>query len=171
MNITCVSYMPTGDCENITLFYDYPVKFALNTSRAVDISYYQNTADVFHNELQALNPPKRCLELLEQFVCRWAFATCDPAFNASVIQRVCKRGCDILSTIVCPETWETVIAQSSNLNFMVLDPPACDSLPYANGGDAPDCTDPTDGGMYISVLFLLQINSCFCMCSSTSTGV
>lgn len=29
---------------------------------------------------------------------------------------------------------------------MALDPPACNDLPYANGGDAPDCSDPTDGG-------------------------
>ena len=147
MNIICVSYSPTGQCENMTLIYDHPVKFAINSSRATDISSYQNTADQFFTVIDDLNPPRKCLELLERVLCRWTFATCDPAFNVSVMQPICRRGCDILSTFVCPGTWDTIIDQSSNLNFLVLQAPNCDGLPNPNGGDAPDCTDPTDGGI------------------------
>lgn len=147
MNITCVSYTPTGRCENMTLLYDHPVKFAVNTSRATDISSYQETADLFFTIIDTLDPSRKCLELLERVMCRWVFATCDPAFNVSVLQQICRRGCDILSTIVCPDIWDTVIDQASNINFMVLNAPACDDLPDPNGGDAPDCTDPTDGGI------------------------
>ena len=94
-----------------------------------------------------LNVHKKCSELLEHFICRWLFTTCDPAFNASVVQHICRRGCDILSTIVCPTAWNLVRSQSSNINFMAVDPPNCDDQPVANGGDVPDCTDPTDGGV------------------------
>ena len=146
MGITCVSYIPTGPCRDILSMYDHPVKFAVNSSRAFNISDYQETANRFLGVLDVLNPPKQCFNVLQRFICHWVFATCDPAFNVSVNQHICRRGCEILSTFVCRSAWRTVIEQRSNLVFGVVDPPDCENRDYTNGGEAPDCIDPSDGG-------------------------
>ena len=144
--ISCVSYTPTGPCRDLLLTYDHPVKFVVNTSRGANISVYQGTVNTFFGVLDTLDPPKQCLIVLQRFICHWLFSTCDPAFNVSVNQHICRRGCEILSTFVCREAWSTVIGQRNIIDFGVVDPPNCMERSFANGGDAPDCIDPADGG-------------------------
>jgi len=146
-NIDCVSYEPTGLCSEVLSMYDHPVQLAVNTS-SQNISLNQGTADIFLRILQSLDSHKQCSNVLKAFICHWVFATCDPAYNVSVHQQICQRGCDILSTIVCPDTWNRVITQRSILNFRGFQPPDCSDQLFSNGGEAPDCIDPTDGGKH-----------------------
>ena len=146
-NIDCVSYTPTGPCSESLSVYDHPVQLSLNTSsQTSNISFNQRTADLYLGILRMLDPHKKCSDVLKAFICHWVFATCDPAYNVSVNQQICRRGCEILSTIVCPETWNIVITQQSILDFRGLGPPNCSDQLYSNGGEVPDCIDPTDGG-------------------------
>lgn len=151
-NVSCQPYTPTGRCKDVLLMYNnpWPVKVVVNTSRAPNISFYQKTADKFFEVLTLLKPHRKCLEILQPFICHWVFSTCDPAFKASVQQHICRRGCETLSTFLCSEVWRRVTEQIGNLNFMVLNPPGCNNLEYVNAGDAPSCIDPTDGGTYVT---------------------
>ena len=148
-DILCVSYEPSGICKNFfSTYYNHPVTFAVNTSHYGDISTYQDTFTFYNYFLSdVLSASKRCLDALIPFLCRRIFSTCDPAFNQSVEQRICRRACETLTVFVCPEVTTVVLEQSSNLNFMMLGAPRCDGLMNANGGDAPDCIDSLDGGM------------------------
>ena len=104
IGISCVTYTPTGFCKNFQSVFDYPVKIAVNTSHGGDISTSQKTADNFHYLLtKGLPVHKQCLNELLPFICRWVFPPCDPAFNVSVEQYVCRRSCEILTNFVCNE--------------------------------------------------------------------
>ena len=147
-DISCVSHGPNRVCENFSsTYYDHPVTFAVNTSRYGNISTYQNIFRTYYNFLlsDALSVNKKCLDALIPFLCRSIFITCDPAFNQSVEQRICRRACETISTFVCPEVTTVVMKQ----NFSAL---KCDGLMYANGGDAPDCIDSLDGGWCIFLI-------------------
>lgn len=141
-----MSYTPTGVCKNL-LMYDHPVKYAVNVSNHGSILAYQNSFTVFHEFLMSdlLNVHQQCLDALISFLCHWIFITCDPAFNVSVEQNVCRRACETLTMFVCPEVANIVLEQA---NFLVLAPPRCDSLIDANAGDVPDCINSLDGGKY-----------------------
>ena len=149
--ISCVTYTPTGPCGDLLSMYDHPVKFVVNTSRAPNISSYQATADRFLRVLNVLNVNKQCFDVLQRFICHWVFATCDPAFNVSVNQHICRRGCEILSTFVCQSAWAIVIEQRNIVDFGEVNPPDCGIRSYTNGGEAPDCIDPSDGGKYCDI--------------------
>ena len=143
-DISCVSYEPSGMCKNFT-YFNHPVTFAVNTSRYRNISTYQDTFTTYYNfflSSDALSVNKRCLDALIPFLCRSVFITCDPAFNQSVEQRMCRRACETVTKFVCPEVTTVVMKQNSSAL-------RCDDLMNANGGDAPDCIDPLDGGWSI----------------------
>ena len=153
IEIACVNYKPTGVCENFQSIFDYPVKIAVNLTHAENISTSQITAFTFYRLLTSkLIVHKQCLKVLLPFVCRWVFPTCDPAFNVSVEQYICRRGCEILTNFVCNEVWMTVIAQAGILDFLSVSVPICDFLERSNGGEAPDCIDTLDGGECITKL-------------------
>ena len=150
--ILCVSYEPSGICKDFfSTYYDHPVKFAVNTSNHRSISTYQHTFTTVYNVFlsNSLNNNKRCLDALIPFLCRSIFISCDPAFNQSVEQRICRRACETLTVFVCPEVTTVVIELNSIANFMMLSALSCDGLMNTNGGDAPDCIDPLDGGWYL----------------------
>lgn len=146
--ISCITYKPTGVCENFQEIFDYPVKTAVNRSHARNISTSEITASAFYNLLTTsqLTVHKQCLNVLLPFVCRWVFPTCDPAFNVSIEQYICRRGCEILTNFVCNEVWLAVLSQVNNLDFLSVNIPICDFLKRSNGGEAPDCIDTLDGG-------------------------
>ena len=137
--------------DRLSGYYDYPVKIAVNRSRAESISVYQMSSTKFSNFLMnaSLNANQKCLDALVPFVCRWVFSTCDPAFNKPVEQSICRRACETLTIFVCPEVSKVILEQASIIDFMVLSPPKCDGLINANGGDAPDCIDSLDGGIIL----------------------
>ena len=156
----CVSCTPVGICENYLSVYDYPVKYYVNTTLSDSTNSVNCNPGVggFVELLSNVNfIHGHCLKVLLPFVCRWAlYPTCDPAFNVSTPQRVCRRACEILTLFVCPEAWMFYLQQ-----FHVLDVPrgrnfrTCENLMYANGGDAPDCIDPLGGGKYFTLMFSL----------------
>ena len=153
IEIACVNYNSTEVCENFQSIFDYPVKIAVDLTHAENISASQRTALVFYYLLTSqLTVHKQCLDVLLPFVCRWVFPTCDPAFNVSVEQYICRRGCEILTNFVCNEVWMTVIAQAGILDFLSVSVPICDFLERSNGGEAPDCIDTLDGGERITKL-------------------
>ena len=130
--------------------FDHPVKFALSINGSFsDIEAQVNMfANVLRHNVDIIHG--HCYDILLRFVCRFVyFPTCDPAFNVSVSQHICRRGCEILTLFECPEAWK--LYQDSR---HILNVPqgnngiTCDNLTYANGGDVPDCTDPLDGGGY-----------------------
>ena len=154
IEIACVNYKPTEVCENFQSIFDYPVKIAVDLTHDKNISTSQITALTFYSVLTSLlTVHKQCLDVLLPFVCRWVFPTCDPAFNVSVEQYICRRGCEILTNFVCNEVWTTVIRQAGILDFLTANVPICDFLARSNGGEAPDCIDTMDGGKYITKLF------------------
>ena len=144
----CLTYEPTEVCENFQSIFDHPVKIAVNTTHAGNISKSQSTALTFYYLLTShqLTVHKQCLNVLLPFICRWVFPTCDPAFNVSIEQYICRRSCEIFTNFVCNEVWLTIISQLGNLDFFAVNIPICDYLEYSNGGDAPDCIDTIDGG-------------------------
>lgn len=147
IEILCLDYTPSGVCQDFQSMFDHPVKIAVNTTHSGDISKSQRTASTFYHLLTSqLTVHKQCLKVLLPFVCRWVFPTCDPAFNVSIEQYVCRRGCEILTNFVCNEVWLTILSQIDNLSFLSVDIPVCDYLEYANGGEAPNCIDTLDGG-------------------------
>ena len=89
---------------------------------------------------------QKCLELIVPLLCRYVYVTCDPAFNDTIYQPICRRGCDVVSLFTCPKVWQLLTTQRGILNFGIIDSPTCEPLTDANGGDAPDCIDTTDGG-------------------------
>ena len=148
-NISCVQYEPTGVCGNeLSGYYDHPVTIAVNMSRAENISVYQTASTILNNFIMnvSLNASQQCLAKLVPFVCRWAFTTCDPAFDRPVEQSICRRACETLTAFVCPEISRVILEQANISDFTVLSPLKCDGLIDANGGDAPDCIDTLDGG-------------------------
>ena len=123
------------------------MKIAVNTSHGGDIAARQQVADNFYVLLTRRLPVnKQCLNVLLPFICRWVFPPCDPAFNVSVEQTVCRRACEILTNFDCNELWLAIISQLDNLNFRAVNIPVCDNLDRANGGNIPDCIDSLDGG-------------------------
>ena len=155
IEITCVNYNSTEVCENFQSIFDYPVKIAVDLTHGENISASQRTALIFYGLLTShLTVHKQCLDVLLPFVCRWVFPTCDPAFNVSVEQYICRRGCEILTNFVCNEVWMTVIAQAGILDFLSVSVPICDFLERSNGGEAPDCIDTLDGGECIISMFI-----------------
>ena len=90
---------------------------------------------------------KKCLDAILPFVCRGVFQTCDPAFNVSIKQRLCRRVCETLNHFVCNEGWISLLSQLNIVNMPSLNIySSCDVLDWANGGDIPDCIDTLDGG-------------------------
>lgn len=147
IEIACLTYKPVGICQDFQSIFDHPVKIAVNTSHAGNISASQRTSFIFHHLLTSeLTVHKQCLNVLLPFVCRWVFPTCDPAFNVSVEQYICRRACEILTNFVCNEVWLYILSQIGNLRFLAVNIPICDFLERSNGGDAPDCINTLDGG-------------------------
>jgi len=153
---SCVSCIPDEICKDYLSVYDHPVKYYVNTTKPDSNNTIICTPGDRNSEfakslssVDFLND--RCLDTLLPFVCRWVlYPTCDPAFNVSTPQRVCRRACEIL-TFVCPEAWMIYLQQ-----YDVLDVPrgafrTCENLMYANGGDAPDCIDPSGGSKYLTL--------------------
>ena len=140
-------------CRQSLQVYSHPVKYAFNTSVARNYSEYQNYFTEYNKLLITdLKVHKQCLDSLMPFLCRSTFITCDPAFNASVRQNICRRACETL-TFMCPEVMTMVLHNITD--FPGLDFLRCDGLVDANGGDAPDCIDPLDGGNDICVTLVL----------------
>ena len=165
IEITCLTYTPAGFCGDFQSIFDYPVKIAVNTSHAGNITKSQDTANIFKVLLTSqLNVHKQCLRYLLPFICRWTFPTCDPAYNVSIEQYICRRACEILTNFVCNEVWLFVLSQLNNLKFLAVNIPICDHLDRANGGEAPDCIDTLDGGgscsMLLHVLYYIVIIMC-----------
>ena len=135
-------------CENFQSIFDYPVKTAVSKSHDTTREL-ENTASLIYLFLSSsqLTVHRQCLKVLLPFVCRWVFPTCDPAFNVSIEQYICRRGCEIFTNFICNEVWSAVISQSNNIDFRSVSIPICDSLEHSNGGEAPDCIDTLDGGM------------------------
>ena len=125
----------------------------VNHSRVFSVANYEQTVGLFQNVLNNIAHQK-CLELLLPLLCRYVYVTCDPAFNDTVFQPICRHACNVVSLFTCPRVWQLMTSQLSILNFGILDPPSCEPpLRNANGGDAPDCIDTTDGGkMYINII-------------------
>ena len=132
--------------------YDHPVKYAVNVTRSSNnTSYCATDVETFAEVLNNFDEVhSHCSNTLLPSVCRWVyFPTCDPGLNMSVPQRVCRRACEILTIFVCPEAWRHYIQLSPILTVPKGTSFSCRYLPYANGGDLPDCIDPLDGGKYI----------------------
>ena len=149
IEILCVTYTPTGYCKDFQSVFDHPVKIAVRRSDPEDITHNQLAASIFYEILtnQVVTVHKKCLDAALPFICRGVFQTCDPAFNVSIRQRLCRRVCETLTTFVCNEGWINLSTQLSNLNFPSLNIfSSCNVLEWANGGDSPDCTDMLDGG-------------------------
>ena len=145
IEISCITYEPTGHCKGFQSVFKHPVKIAVNTSDGIDTS--ERTAAIFYNLLTSrLSVHKQCLTVLLPFICRWVFPTCDPAFNVSVEQYTCRRTCEILTNFVCNEVWLIILSQLENLHFLGVNVPVCDNLDRVNGGDVPDCIDTLEGG-------------------------
>ena len=150
-NLTCEAYNQVGFCSQ----YLQPLgaDIIVNYSRVDNQNDYTGTATQLYEALQGLTQAgiahQKCLDFLIPLLCRYVFVTCDPAYNTSVdfvYQPICRRGCDIVSLFVCPAVWQLLLQQLSIVEFDVVDAPLCDPLENANGGDAPDCIDTTDGG-------------------------
>ena len=147
IEISCVTYMPTGFCECYQSIYDHPVKIAVNKSSEGDIVGAQKIADALYIFMTSeANVHKHCINAMLPMMCRGVFSTCDPAFNVSIKQLMCRRICEVLSIFVCNEVWMAVQRHLSNLEILSTDFPICEQLEYANGGNAPDCVDTLDGG-------------------------
>ena len=168
-NLTCEAYNQEGFCSQ----YLQPLgaDIIVNHSRVNDQGGYTQTANILYGALQQLTEAgvahQKCLDVITPLLCRYIFVTCDPAYNTSVdyvYQPICRRGCDIVSLFVCPTVWQLFLTQLTNLEFGVLDPPLCDPLENANGGDAPDCIDTTDGGKSIEK----YLNCQFCIGQSNN---
>ena len=140
--------MPTGFCEYYQSMYDHPVKIAVNKSFEGDIAGAQEFANAMYIFITTSGPivNKYCMNALLPIMCRGVFSTCDPAFNESIKQFMCRRVCEVLSTFVCNEVWMAVRRHLDNLEILSVEFPICEQLEYANGGDAPDCIDTLDGG-------------------------
>ena len=136
--------MPEGYCQSIT--YDHPVKIAVNTSYKEDDK--QEIVNILYGF--ATDPGsiinKHCLDVFLPIMCRGVFSTCDPAFNVSINQRLCRWICEVISNFVCAEVWNGIVRQRGSLEIFSVDFPECNQLEYANGGEAPDCIDTLDGG-------------------------
>ena len=148
IEISCVTYIPTGFCKYYQSVYDYPVKIAVNESFEGDIASIQKNADAFYIFLTKAraNGNKHCINAMLPIMCRAIFSTCDPAFNVSIKQIMCRRICEVLSIFVCNELWMAIHRNLGNLKALNVEYPICDQLEYANGGDTPDCIDTLDGG-------------------------
>ena len=120
----------------------------MRSSDPDDIQLSQVAANVFYDILTTqVTVHKKCLNAILPFLCRGVFQTCDPAFNVSIRQRLCRRVCETLTNFVCNEGWINLSSQLGILDFISLNIySSCDVLDWANGGDAPDCTDTLDGG-------------------------
>ena len=128
--------------------FDHPVKFALSINGSFsDIEAQVDMfANVLHHNADVIHG--HCYDILLRFVCRWVyFPTCDPAYNVSVSQHICRRACEILTIFECPEVW-ALYQQSRGILDVQQEHNSytCSNLMYANGGDIPDCIDPLDGG-------------------------
>ena len=148
IEISCVTYIPTGFCENYQSVYDYPVKVAVNESFEGGIASIQKNADAVYIFIttSGANVNKHCTNATLPIMCRGIFSTCDPAFNVSIKQFICRRICEVLSIFVCNELWMATQRHLGNLKTFNVEFPICDQLEYANGGDTPDCIDTLDGG-------------------------
>ena len=150
IEISCVTYQPTGICKDFQSKLDHPVKIAVNTSDGIETS--QLTAGIFNNLLTSqLSVHKHCLDELLPFICRWVFPTCDPAYNISVEQYTCRRTCEIFTNFVCNEVWLIILSQLDILHFYGVSVPVCDNLDRVNGGDVPDCIDTLQGGELVKL--------------------
>jgi len=127
------------------------MRYAVNISSHGSVSAYQNSSTLFYDFLNndLSNVRQQCLNALIPFLCHLMFITCDPAFNASVQQNICRQTWESLTTFMCPEV-TNILEQASNINSLVLSVPRHDSLMDANGDDAPDCISSSDGGKYKS---------------------
>ena len=148
IEILCVTYKPTGFCKDFQSAFDHPVKIAVRSSDPNDITLNQFAANIFYEILtNQVTVHKKCLDAILPFVCRGVFQTCDPAFNVSIRQRLCRRVCETLTHFVCNEGWINLKSQLDNINLPGLNIyPSCNVLDWANGGDTPDCIDTLDGG-------------------------
>ena len=148
IEISCVTYIPTGFCGYFQSLYDYPVKIAVNESFGEDIATIQKNADALYifATKSIVNIYKHCINATLPMMCRGVFPTCDPAFNVSIKQLMCRRICEVLSIFVCNELWMAAQRHLGNLKTFNVEFPICDQLEYANGGDTPDCIDTLDGG-------------------------
>ena len=153
-DIVCESYNTTGFCQQYLGVLGSQVKYARNTSRAANISEYDESAARLHGLLlHRLPTHQKCLDIIIPFLCRWVFSSCDPAYNIPVRQRVCFQSCQRLSTFECGEVWDIVLQQIAILDFGILDAPMCSILSPSNGGDAPDCIDGIAGGSVCGVVW------------------
>jgi len=118
----------------------------VNHSRVHNMAQYEETAMLLQEMLNRV-AHKKCIEMIVPLLCRYVYVTCDPAFNDTIYQPICRRGCDTITLFACPLLWKLYTSQRSILGLGILDPPTCGPLDNANGGDVPDCVDTTDGGM------------------------
>lgn len=89
-----------------------------------------------------------CLQQAIPLLCRYSFPTCDPAYNIPVYQRICRRGCEIIRDLICPEPWQQMLRVLSVLDLGgAVDTPDCGPLEYANAGMPPMCISTLDGGV------------------------
>ena len=160
-NLACEQFNQSGSfCA--PFLTDLGADIIVNYSRVRDQSDYTATANVLGVILNQIAHQK-CLDVILPLLCRYVFVTCDPAYNTSVhqvYQPICRHGCDVVSLFVCPDAWRLLITQLSNLEFGTLDPPLCDPLGNANGGDVPDCIDTTDGGKYVTKFVKRGLYTC-----------
>jgi len=159
-NLSCIPYNATGICKGSLSVYACQVKYAIDTSNGADISNVLMIEQQFGVLLSysSFIIHKRCLDVLLPFICRWAlFPTCDPAFDLSIKQNVCRRACEILTMFMCPEAWRAYIQQFPILNVPKGNSLSCKNLKDANAGDIPDCIDPLNGGDYMYMYIYIYI--------------
>ena len=143
-NVTCEPFSGSELCA--PFLGPLGANIIVNHSRVFNMTQYVQTAELLQGVLNRV-AHKKCIEMIVPLLCRYVFVTCDPAFNDTVYQPICRRGCDTVSLFACPIVWDLLTSQRSILQFGILDTPTCGPLDNANGGDAPDCVDTTDGGM------------------------
>jgi len=145
-NLTCETFTvnETGFCA--PFLRPLGADIIVNHSRVSSTADYKKIAVSLQQVLDEVAHDK-CLEFLVPLLCRYVYVTCDPAFNDPIYQPICRHACDVISLFTCQRVWELLTRQLSILQFGILDTPQCEPLENANGGDAPDCIDTTDGGM------------------------